>query len=577
VRTTTQHRNAWLIGAALGTGLLLSGCATIHKVHKHYQSDQSKVAKFEKKAQHQRVASSAQPALYKEKVPYFIGQAYERHHALAHVLKQHVSFKTQSALPLQSVLQHISENTGVDIEIQPAALSWLEGNRGKNSNSSNKGATKTVTLPALPGSKGKPVTVKVPSSSAILPPVAHAGHIQLNYSGSLAGLLDNVTAKTGLNWRWKNGKASVFLTETHSYPLAAMPGSQGYNSSFGNSGKLSATGGGGGGSRSSSSLSGGASQNVNFKLGKLNLFKSVTKSIKTLLATYKANGVPISVTSNDQAGVVVVTAPPAGQRAVKSYIKQINTEMTKQVYISVHIYQIELDHGENYNLNLNAAFKNAFKQYGLNLTSPSSLSPVNGSGQASFFVLKNAPGGFSKWQGSKILGSALSTLGTIDASTAGSVLAMSGQVTPFQQSTQQGYLRSSSTTTSVNVGATTSLQQGKVTTGFLGSFFPRVLPHNKILLRYTLVLSRLKSLKKITSGSSSIQVPNIASNAQAPTVLLHSGDTLVMAGLTSFNGQSSRSGTGSAHFWGLGGGVQASTARKALVIVLHVVELGNKS
>ncbi len=135
------------------------------------------------------------------------------------------------------------------------------------------------------------------------------------------------------------------------------------------------------------------------------------------------------------------------------------------------------------------------------------------------------------------------------------------------------YVASSATTQTAQVGSSTSLTPGQFTTGFSGTFLPLVRGHH-ILLEYTINLTQNLGLQTFTSGTSTVELPNLAMQAFMQRVAINSGQTLVLSGFEQTNSQVNHGGIGNSHFWGLGGGAGAIHDKTALVIVIHVVKLG---
>ena len=109
--------------------------------------------------------------------------------------------------------------------------------------------------------------------------------------------------------------------------------------------------------------------------------------------------------------------------------------------------------------------------------------------------------------------------------------------------------------------------KGSQTVGFTADFLPRILPRGRILLSYQIQLSSLISLTTVSSGGSTIQVPDIQTQSDAQSVVLKSGQTLVMAGF----GQTRRT-----HGVGVGllsGYRQHDGSRTELVIMIHIAEV----
>jgi hypothetical protein len=144
---------------------------------------------------------------------------------------------------------------------------------------------------------------------------------------------------------------------------------------------------------------------------------------------------------------------------------------------------------------------------------------------------------------------------------------MYGQPAPIQIANQRGYLASSSTTLTPNVGSTSTLTPGTVTTGVTVTFLPRVV-NGKIILNMTMTNSSLIGISSITSSSATIQTTNVDTNTFQYSVSLTPGDALTLTGLQQENSAANNSGVGSATNAMLGGGVNNNVGKTMIAIVV---------
>jgi type IVB pilus formation R64 PilN family outer membrane protein len=147
------------------------------------------------------------------------------------------------------------------------------------------------------------------------------------------------------------------------------------------------------------------------------------------------------------------------------------------------------------------------------------------------------------------------------------VITLNGQPVPIQIANNQGYLAASKTTATVNVGVSTTLEPGSITTGFTAMFLPRIV-NGKVILGMTITHSTNNGFGEITSNGSTIQLPNIDSNVFQQSVSLTPGDELMLTGLQRDDNSLNKSGVGNPdNFW-LGGGIGNNTSRQLVAIVV---------
>lgn len=570
-----MRKLSWAMRLALGMPLsvtALSGCATFHQAHQAVSQTDKRVATDMAKQRSEK----GRAVVTTVDTPYLMGTAVRVSHGVPSILRQNVSLSTSQPMSLDQLATQIMQMTGVPVHVASQVTEYLAA-----SEMANQGLqTTSGGLPPLPG---QVQGILLPNQSR------NKTALMINWNGRLSGLLDLVAARTGTFWKFQHGQVRFFLTETRAYDVDVLPGTTGLSASISNSG--SSGGASGGGSSGTTGSTGSTSQSASMS-DNLNAYKSIVSGIQTILAQSKSAGggsssvqVPTSVSANASTGQVVVTASPPELRAVSAYLKSVNAEMRKNIMIEVHVYSIKLDQSNNYNLNLNVAFNRLGHGITplLNGEPPSMNAPgsqvmpstiqgpqvqsgPSGQGSLSAGIVTGAVN-------AQIVASALATQGKVSLVTSGSIIALNGQPTPMQVANLHSYVASSATTQTAQVGSSTSLTPGQYTTGFSGTFLPLV-RGKRILLEYTINLTQNLGLQTFTSGTSTVQLPNLAMQAFMQRVAIKSGQTLILSGFEQANNQVNRGGVGNAHFWGLGGGAGAVHDKTALVVVIHVVKLG---
>ncbi|MHB1544904.1 MAG: secretin N-terminal domain-containing protein [Gammaproteobacteria bacterium] len=341
--------------------------------------------------------------------------------------------------------------------------------------------------------------------------------LKIDYHGTLAGLLDEVTAHFGLSWRWRRGAIRLFRYESRVFPLGVLPGAVSTALVLTNQSNLGSSGSPtGGSSETSSQMVTQAQDNRFWKTVRANVQAMLTKHGQTLV--------------NEEAGVITVIDRPMIIRRIGHYLASLNRTMQREVSVVVRVYALDLTNSELRGFSLNGVFNNLAKNYGVTLASAAPTTSVSGAASLSATILNTATGGIGQYAGSNFLAQVLDTYGHVSLMTQGSGIALQGQPLPIQVTKTVGYLASAETTASTLVGQTTALTPGQVTTGFSMIVVPRILPDGRLAMQYAIDLSTLNSLTTIASGGESIQVPSVSSQRFIQRVLMRSGQTLVLAG-----------------------------------------------
>lgn len=142
---------------------------------------------------------------------------------------------------------------------------------------------------------------------------------------------------------------------------------------------------------------------------------------------------------------------------------------------------------------------------------------------------------------------------------------------PVQVARQTSYLASVQTTNTAQVGSTTALTPGTVTTGFNMNLLPYVMPDNNLLLQYSINLSALQRLRSVTSGGSTIEIPEVDNRIFSQKVRLKSGETLVLSGFEQSIDNGNKQGVGNPNNILLGGGMGTDNRRDVIVVLITPV------
>ncbi|MGN6092936.1 MAG: PilN family type IVB pilus formation outer membrane protein [Luteibacter jiangsuensis] len=422
------------------------------------------------------------------------------------------------------------------------------------------------------------------------PPQASASNapeeprVSLNWQGSLAGLLDSVGAQLDLHWRVRNGEVHIFRTETRTFQIYALPGTDALSSSVTNStmSSMGIGGGssGGGGSGGSSGASAGASSGggaggadggggsgggVSGQAGSAQsvattLTSSVMDDVSNAVSGMLTPGQSKFTLSKATASITVTDSPDVLDR-IASYIDHENKLLTTQVVLNVKILNITFDRTDQYGVDWNLAYNSARAG-----SVGTAATEVKGN-TANVHILKGP------FKDSSLLIKALSEQGKVSVVTQPSVTTLNLQAVPMQVATQKAYIASVSNTAVAQVGTSTGIQPGTVTTGFNMMLLPYAMADNQLLLQYNISLSDLADL--VTMGDkdspTSIQLPTVDLRAFAQKVRLRSGETLALSGFEQNTDDSQRSGVGSPNNQFLGGSRKAVKNHSVIVILITPV------
>lgn len=377
------------------------------------------------------------------------------------------------------------------------------------------------------------------------------------WQGSLAGLLDNVTTRLGLSWRYEQGRISIFYVDTKTFPVMFMDSKTAFSSKV-VSGTTTSSG------ISGSSSSGGLSGDVN--TSQTTTTEMTSGLYNDLQNTIKAMLTPGAGRLFLAAGMLTVTDTPRVLDAVGRYIDDRNSELNRQVVLNVKVFSVEKRRQDQLGIDWHAVFTSG--SIGGSITSAftdASASAVTGG----LSILDG------KFANSKAFVKALSEQANVSLMTHQASTTTNMSAVPVQVGTQQDYASQVNTDSTANVGTSTSIIKSTITTGFNMTMLPYIMPAStKIELQFSISMSDEPTSRTFTSGKSSIELMKTRLKTFNQRVILSSGQTLVLSGFQQVNHTGKKQGTGSSSFFGLGGGADGQKNDTMLVILITPTLLG---
>ncbi len=373
----------------------------------------------------------------------------------------------------------------------------------------------------------------------------------VSYRGPLSGLLDEISSRFGIWWKYEKKEIYFYRHITRTFVLYSLPTKPSLSVNVGGSAE-------GEGGTSELSLSSTA---------EIELWGNIEKSITSMIDSSS------KLTIDSSNGTISLTATPTDVAKVAKFINEQNARLSRQVAISVKVLQVSVTDGDSYGLDLSAAFDDG-------KTSVTLLSPTNslGSDIAKNMEMRVMPG---NWNLSASI-QALSTQGTTNMITSGTVTTLNNKPAPIQVVRKQNYISEITKTNSGGDGNyyDVSTETEEIETGFTLDVLPRILEHGRLLLMFNLTLSDLISLERVPLGGNGenddgqyIQNPIIESRGFTQEVALKSGESLVLTGYERVENSAEKSGVGSATNSLFGGTATAEKNRNILVIILTPVVL----
>ncbi|EPL5741482.1 PilN family type IVB pilus formation outer membrane protein [Pseudomonas aeruginosa] len=394
----------------------------------------------------------------------------------------------------------------------------------------------------------------------------------IKWNGKVSGFLDLIAARAGVSWRYNPTEKRVefYYLDTRTFRIYAFDDVNTVDSTV-RSGMTTAAGISGDGSGStgqngSSGISGdsGSKQTTSSEL-KTSILSDIENSINSMLTPSMGR-----MSLSRATGTLTVTDRPEVLNRVQQLVNRENESITKQVLLNVNVLSVALTDKDQLGIDWNLVYKSLNNKWGIGLknTMPGiDQSAISGS----VSILDTAN---SAWAGSKAMVQALAQQGRVSTVRSPSVTTLNLQSAPIQIGRYDSYLASSQISNVAQVGSTTSLIPGAVTSGYNMSLLPFVMESGEMLLKININMTSRPTFEMQTSGDSKAQFPSYDIQLFDQKVRLRSGETLVLSGFDQTTEDTYKVGTGDAGFFGLGGGLTRNTKREVIVVLITPVVLG---
>jgi type IVB pilus formation R64 PilN family outer membrane protein len=392
--------------------------------------------------------------------------------------------------------------------------------------------------------------------------------ISYDYDGDVQPLLKNIADQLGLWVRRDGSDAEFYYTETRTFHVDLMNLSSDQTLKVasgitaGAAGVSSSSSGGNGQATTQTSQS---AQTLTFTAG-----GNVADDLKNQLKAMLGDG-NFAYGASD--GVLVATGTPDKLAMVQHLVDETNAKVTKEVRFLTTLVLFTNTTGDTMSEALTLAFNNHGR--GATIGSNTPISTTGGT-TVGFVVNNNATGKLSQFAGSQLTVNALRQVGTVDVLQEHLNTTLNLQPTAYQDGTDTTYLAESGNTLTAGGSATgfsqTLLIPGTVTTGLNLTLKPFVYGDGKtVAVQFGCDLSALDQLTNLTSNGQTIQGPQVSKNVIDQIQKLRSGQTLVITGIRNHTNKTTKAGTLSPSFWGLGGGIDNQESKQVGMILITAV------
>jgi type IVB pilus formation R64 PilN family outer membrane protein len=480
------------------------------------------------------------------------------------IFERNITAIYPGATNVSTVAERITKVTGIPVKIKPdvylKATSLIVAGSSAPASSNDTVVTPINPEPGAPLGQAPtigPNSTTQAQTSQTLSDSTYAETFELNYDGSLSGLLDRLSSRLGISWEYKNGQIELYRLLTRTFVLKANPGATEFASSLGKDG----------------GESGFASSSKVTMESQFSVWQSVENSVRSMLSTSGKLSV------SQATGTITITDTKQVVESVAEYIDRENNILTRMVSLKVEILSVRLRDADEFGLDWDLIYRqinNGAQRFSFTLGSPTSLTSAQAGG-IGFNILAPIGEGLGQYNGSSAIFNALASVGRTNVVTTSSATTLNRQPVPVAITNQVAYLAETTPAQGGIAGgnAVPGLKPGIVTTGFLLNFLPTVLDSNSILLQFSLDISELQRLGTFSVGSGvtqqAIQTPEVSGTQFLQRVAIKPGETLILSGYDRYFGQYDQRTLDRNGEPGLGGSRSGRNDREILVILVSPI------
>ena len=559
--------------AVLICSTLLQGCALqrINDVQRSAGNTADEASSLIRQAAENRPVVQFQNSQYVTPVPLPVA----KYNAPREVVNCNMPYRAKTPQDIWQFSQDIATVCHIRTRVTPDAAAVLGGSSTQNGSPTQR--LSSVPMPTLPTagdmrpldsfgtSSGNPASMATPTGGTSR---TFSG---VTYTGNLGGLLDIVTARLGISWKYEDGMVTFFYLQTARFDIEPSDAKYALTGSVvsGVSNSSSSEGGSGSGSSGSSSSGGvsgesGTSLKSDVAMGN-NLYDDLKSTAESMLTPGVGR-----LDMNKTTGTVVITDVPEVVRRIGEYLTSENKALSRQVNLKVVIYTVNTDTSDAVGIDWNVIYKTLAGKYGINMAGPSGT--ISDAGSLSFSVLDTATGSARQFAGSSFLFDALSKQAKVADVRTIPLMTTNMASASVVVGRQISYLKSVSTTvysTGTSTLPSQTLTPGSVTTGTNITIFPKILDGgDRMMLNMFLNISSLIQLREIKSDTEKLEAPEVDSRSVPQRVWLKPGQTVVISGLEQNVATSNRQGQLSPDNQITGGQRSGDRTRQSFVITV---------
>lgn len=584
-------------GLTVAVALAIAGCGTFAERDGIRNSTSSGNKNVEDSLNQMRQQDLQRSAVVREMDSMWVGAKtikVAREAELPSVFSEPMRFEFPDRPTLTVIGDRISKIVGLSVRISPDALVPLEvfaAQRMSASGGSAAGqgfagagvaAANGVSLPSnLSMPMSGPIGQSVPSLSMLSGMGGYNGMAmntqayaaprtfildQANpYGGTLTDLLDQLSAKFGVGWDYKDGVILISRLVTRTYQIATITDTNDVTSTIAKTASTgSSSGGGSGSSGGNVSQAGNVSSSADVS-AKMAATVDVVSTLKTAIDSALTPG-GIGKLSISASGVVTVTDTREVQEQVEQLIEAENKSVGRQVRMRMQIVDLTSSNNNDLGVNWSWLINDAAAKWNVKFFSPAGM-PSGSTGFGQIGVIRNGANSTT----STFL-QALATVGKVNVRKDETYPMMNNR--PLSVANTENYIypaRSTAASSNNGTGGSTvvpGVEPGQLTTGTFLNMRTSIQPNGSVIVQFSMDASMRGEIRTFDSNGVTLQYPQSTANQYQIYTSIQNGETAVLAGVDNTQQQSTDKSFDGTLSPLLGGGTSTSTSRRAVLVLL---------
>ena len=584
-------------GLTVAVAFAIAGCGTFNERDSIRNSNASGNKNVESSLNQMRQEDLLRASVVREMDSMWVGAKtikVAREAELPAVFSQPIRFEFPDKPTLTVIGDRLSKIVSLSVRISPDALVPLEvfaaqrmsasgGSLGGQSvPGSGLAAANGVSLPSnLSMPMNGPIGQSVPSLSMI-PGMGGYNGMALNpqsygaprtfildqanpYGGTLTDLLDQISAKFGVGWDYKDGVILISRLVTRTYQIATITDTNDVTSTIAKTASTGSSSGGGSSSSGGNVTQAGSVSSSADVSAKMAATVDVVSTLKTAIDSALTPG-GIGKLSISASGVVTVTDTREVQEQVEQLIEAENKSVGRQVRMRMQIVDLTSNTNNDLGVNWSWLINDAAAKWNVKFFSPAGM-PSGSTGFGQIGVIRNGNNSTT----STFL-QALASVGKINVRKDETYPMMNNR--PLSIANTENYIypaRSTAASSNNGSGGSTvvpGVEPGQLTTGTFLNMRTSIQPNGSVIVQFSMDASMRGESRTFDSNGVTLQYPQSTANQYQIYTSIQNGETAVLAGVDNTQQQGTDKSFDGALSPLLGGGTSTSTTRRAVLVLL---------